>query len=131
MDCTVLVVAHGKLARELVATSEMLIGAQDNVITVEFMPGENLESLMQKLGGIIEQQNIQGSLLLVVDMFSGTPFNASTWFVKHRPETQVITGVNIPMLVNILLERKDAEDLKQLVNLACEIGQDAVKTLQN
>ncbi len=131
MECTVLVVAHGKLARELVATSEMLIGAQDNVITVEFMPGENLESLIQKLDGVIEHHSLHGPVLFVVDMFSGTPFNASAWFVKHRQQTQVITGVNIPMLVNILLERKDAADLKQLVNLGCEIGQSAVKTLQN
>ena len=131
MDCTVVVVTHGQLAKQLVATCEMLIGKQENVLPVDFMPGENLESLIKKLAGIIEDNKVSGPLMMVVDMFSGSPFNASTWFVKNRPETKIVAGVNVPMLVNILLERQEAESFDELVEMAVDVGQNAVKSLQN
>lgn len=129
MECTVIVVTHGKLANELIATSNMLIGRQDNVITVEFMPGENLEGLIKKLAGIVATITADSAILIVVDMYSGSPFNASSYFVKHRPDTRVIAGVNIPMLVNLLLERQDAQSLDDLVTLAVNVGRNAVKPL--
>ncbi len=129
MECTVIIVTHGKLANELIATSNMLIGRQENVVTVDFMPGENLESLIKKLAGIIETVAADLAVLFVVDMFSGSPFNASTYFAKNRKSTRVIAGINIPMLVNILLERREVPNLDDLVDLAITVGRNAIKPM--
>lgn len=129
MECTVVIVTHGKLAKELMATSNMLIGHQDDVVTVEFMPGENLESLIKKLAGIMETIAADAAVLFVVDMYSGSPFNASVYFAKNRNATRVVAGINIPMLVNILLERREVPGLDELVELAVKVGRNAVKTL--
>ncbi len=129
MECTVIIVTHGKLANELVATSSLLIGRQDSVVTVEFMPGENLESLIKKLAGIIETLAKNMAVLFVVDMVSGSPFNACAYFTKNRKATRLVAGVNIPMLVNILLERQEILNLDDLVELAVSVGRSAVKKL--
>lgn len=129
MECTVIVVTHGNLARELINTTNMLIGSQEQVLTVDFMPGENLESLIKKLGEIIADIAVDIPVLLLVDIHSGTPFNASSYFVKHRPGTRLIAGVNIPMVVNILLERQDVASLEELVTLSVNVGKSAIKPL--
>lgn len=129
MECTVIVVTHGNLANELIETSRMLVGSYENVITLDFMPGENVESLIKKIYGVTALLPETMPILFVVDMFSGSPFNASSYFVKKRPGSRIIAGVNIPMLVNILLERPEAESLDELVEMAVSIGKDAVKPL--
>ncbi|MFK3707823.1 PTS system mannose-specific IIB component [Raoultella sp. BIGb0138] len=129
MECSVIVVTHGNLACELINTTNMLIGSQKHVLTVDFMPGENLESLIKKLAVIISDISEDIPLLLLVDIHSGTPFNASSYFVKHRQDTRLIAGVNIPMLVNILLERQDVSSLEELVTLSVNVGKSAIKPL--
>jgi PTS system mannose-specific IIB component len=69
------------------------------------------------------------AVLFVVDMVSGSPFNASAYFAKNRKATRVVAGVNIPMLVNILLERQEILNLDDLVELAVSVGRSAVKKL--
>lgn len=129
MKCTVVIVTHGKLANELLETSRMLIGGQDDVITLDFLPDENMEGLIKKITKAIETVPTTVPVLILVDMLSGSPFNASTFIVKNRPGTRVIPGVNIPMLLNILLERSEVENLDELVELAVTVGKNAIKPL--
>jgi PTS system mannose-specific IIB component len=129
MDCTVIVATHGKLANELIETASMLVGRYENVKSLDFMPGENVESFIVKIRHVIDTVPEDMPILFAVDMFSGSPFNASTYFVKHRKNTRIIAGVNIPMLVNIFLERQDSATLDELVDIAVTVGQTSIKPL--
>lgn len=84
MDCTVIVATHGKLANELIETVAMLVGRYEDVRTLDFMPGENVEGLILKMKRVVDAVPGDMPVLFVVDMFSGSPFNASTYFVKQR-----------------------------------------------
>ncbi|NDO83778.1 PTS sorbose transporter subunit IIB [Citrobacter sp. NCU1] len=129
MDCTVIVATHGKLANELIETTSMLVGRYDNVRTLDFMPGENVETLILKMKNIVDFLAEEMPVLFVVDMFSGSPFNAATYFIKHRKNTKIIAGVNIPVLVNIFLERQECSTLDELADIAVISGQNSIKSL--
>ena len=69
-------------------------------------------------------------LLLLVDLWGGTPFNASSGIAHDDANTEVVTGVNVPMLVSVLMEREDITALPELTALAQREGADGVKSLK-
>ncbi|MBJ3928107.1 PTS sorbose transporter subunit IIB, partial [Salmonella enterica subsp. enterica serovar Derby] len=120
---------HGKLANELIETVAMLVGRYEDVRTLDFMPGENVEGLILKMKRVVDAVPGDMPVLFVVDMFSVGRFNASTYFVKQGKNTRVVGGVNIPMLVNIFLERQESTSLDHLVDIAITVGQTSIKPL--
>ena len=130
MTIAVVITTHGHAAKALLATAEMIIGAQDNVRCVDFVPGENGEVLAGKIRAAAAELDTSGGLLLLVDLWGGTPFNASSGIAHDDANTEVVTGVNVPMLVSVLMEREDVNDLNELAALALREGADGVKALK-
>ena len=130
MTIAVVITTHGHAAKALLATAEMIIGAQDNVRCVDFVPGENGEVLAGKIRAAAAELDTSQGLLLLVDLWGGTPFNASSGIAHDDANCEVITGVNVPMLVSVLMEREDVNDLNELAALALREGADGVKTLK-
>ena len=101
----ILVVTHGRLASELVTAAEMIVGEIPNVTAVSIGwhddPGEAQEEIrngIQRVGGS------QGTVVLT-DMFGGTPSNLSLAFLE-KDRVEVITGVNLPMLIKLVSLRE-------------------------
>ena len=67
---------------------------------------------------------------MLVDLWGGTPFNASSGIAHDDANTEVVTGVNVPMLVSVLMEREDITALPELTALAQREGADGVKSLK-
>lgn len=130
MTIAVVITTHGHAAKALLATAEMIIGAQDNVRCVDFVPGENGEVLAGKIRAAAAELDTSGGLLLLVDLWGGTPFNASSGIAHDDANTEVVTGVNVPMLVSVLMEREDITSLPELAALALREGADGVKALK-
>ena len=130
MTIAVVITTHGHAAKALLATAEMIIGAQDNVRCVDFVPGENGEVLAGKIRAAAAELDTSGGLLLLVDLWGGTPFNASSGIAHDDANTEVVTGVNVPMLVSVLMEREDITALPELTALAQREGADGVKSLK-
>ena len=130
MTIAVVITTHGHAAKALLATAEMIIGEQDNVRCVDFVPGENGEVLAGKIRAAAAELDTSAGLLLLVDLWGGTPFNASSGIAHDDANTEVVTGVNIPMLVSVLMEREDITALPELTALAQREGADGVKSLK-
>ena len=130
MTIAVVITTHGHAAKALLATAEMIIGAQDNVRCVDFVLGENGEVLAGKIRAAAAELDTSGGLLLLVDLWGGTPFNASSGIAHDDANTEVVTGVNVPMLVSVLMEREDITALPELTALAQREGADGVKSLK-
>ena len=130
MTIAVVITTHGHAAKALLATAEMIIGAQDNVRCVDFVLGENGEVLAGKIRAAAAELDTSGGLLLLVDLWGGTPFNASSCIAHDDANIEVVTGVNVPMLVSTLMEREDISDLGELAALALREGADGVKGLK-
>jgi len=121
---------HGWAAEQLLKTAEMLLGEQENVGWIEFVPGENAETLIEKYQARLTQLNTTDGVLFLVDTWGGSPFNAASRLVADKPDHEVIAGVNIPMLVETLMGRDDNPTVDQLIQIALEAGREGVKALK-
>jgi len=121
---------HGWAAEQLLKTAEMLLGEQENVGWIDFVPGENAETLIEKYNAQLAKLDIHQGVLFLVDTWGGSPFNAASRIVVDKEQHEVIAGVNIPMLVETLMARDDNPTFDELVAVAVETGREGVKALK-
>lgn len=130
MAIAIIIGTHGTAAEQLLKTAEMLLGEQANVAYIDFVPGENAETLIEKYNGKISKLDTSDGVLFLVDTWGGSPFNAASRIAVDKPHYEVITGVNIPMLVETFMARDDNPSFDELVALALETGREGVKALK-
>jgi PTS system mannose-specific IIB component len=121
---------HGWAAEQLLKTAEMLLGEQENVGWIDFVPGENAETLIEKYNAQLEKLDTSKGVLFLVDTWGGSPFNAASRIVVDKEHYEVVAGVNIPMLVETLMSRDDNPTFDDLVAHAVETGREGVKALK-
>jgi len=121
---------HGWAAEQLLKTAEMLLGDQENVGWIDFVPGENAETLIEKYTARLAELDTSQGVLFLVDTWGGSPFNAASRIVVDKQNYEVIAGVNIPMLVETLMARDDDPAFDELVAMAVETGREGVKALK-
>jgi PTS system mannose-specific IIB component len=121
---------HGWAAEQLLKTAEMLLGEQENVGWIDFVPGENAETLIEKYNAKLANLDTSKGVLFLVDTWGGSPFNAASRIVVDKEHYDVVAGVNIPMLVETLMARDDDPAYDDLVALAVETGREGVKALK-
>lgn len=130
MTIAIVIGTHGWAAEQLLKTAEMLLGEQENVGWIDFVPGENAETLIEKYETHLAKLDTTQGVLFLVDTWGGSPFNAASRIVVDKPQYEVIAGVNIPMLVETLMARDDNPTLDELVAVAVETGREGVKALK-
>lgn len=130
MSIAIVLGTHGWAAEQLLKTAEMLLGEQENVGWIDFVPGENAETLIEKYNAQLEKLDTSNGVLFLVDTWGGSPFNAASRIVVDKEHYEVIAGVNIPMLVETLMARDDNPTFDELVALAVETGREGVKALK-
>ncbi|CAH3528083.1 PTS system mannose-specific EIIAB component, partial [Enterobacter cloacae] len=121
---------HGWAAEQLLKTAEMLLGEQENVGWIDFVPGENAETLIEKYNAQLAKLDTSKGVLFLVDTWGGSPFNAASRIVVDKEHYEVVAGVNIPMLVETFMARDDNPSFDELVALAVETGREGVKALK-
>ena len=96
----VVVVTHGQLATELVNAAEMIVGDLPQFTAVSIGWHEDVNDARDDIALAIERVKGEHGVLIVTDMFGGTPSNIGLTFLK-TDEVEVITGVNLPMLIKL------------------------------
>ncbi|SAB71965.1 PTS system%2C mannose-specific IIA component / PTS system%2C mannose-specific IIB component [Enterobacter hormaechei] len=130
MTIAIVIGTHGWAAEQLLKTAEMLLGEQENVGWIDFVPGENAETLIEKYTAQLEKLDTSKGVLFLVDTWGGSPFNAASRIVVDKEHYEVVAGVNIPMLVETFMARDDNPGFDELVALAVETGRECVKALK-
>ena len=96
----VVVAAHGSLAHELVETTNFIVGPQKQMIALTIDPSKSVEEMKGEISKAISKVDRGEGLLILTDMFGGTPANMSLSFLDEG-RIEVITGVNLPMLIRL------------------------------
>ncbi len=130
MTIALIIGTHGWAAEQLLKTAEMLLGEQENVKWIDFVPGENAETLIEKYQAKLAELDTSKGVLFLVDTWGGSPFNAASRLVMDHDSYEVVAGVNIPMLVETLMARDDNPTFDELVAIAVETGREGVKALK-
>lgn len=130
MTIAIVIGTHGCAAEQLVKTAEMLLGPQDNVGWIDFVPGENADTLIEKYHSRLASLETADGVLFLVDTWGGSPFNAASRIIVDKPQYEVVAGVNIPMLVETFMARDDGPAFEELVAIALETGREGVRALK-
>ena len=123
-----IVSTHGNFSEELVKSSEMIFGSQTNVGVVTFKPGEGTDNLVDKYNTLINDLDCTDGILFMVDLFGGSPFNAASILALKDDSMEIVTGVNLPMLLEVFGSR-DFLNLSELVTIAQSAGKESIKQL--
>ncbi len=103
----ILVMSHGEFAEGICKSAEMIIGEQENLKPVIFNPGESLDTLVEKLKKAINEFDNDFPHLLFVDIFGGSPSNATALLLAENYKINAVSGINLPMLLEALTEREN------------------------
>ena len=128
MRLGVVVVTHGQLATELVNSAEMIVGDLPHFTAVSIGWHEDVDQAREEIGRAIERvasgpDGQRSGVLVLTDMFGGTPANLAVTYVSEQVE--VITGVNLPMLIKLARPMKEA-DLLSIARDMREDGRNAI-----
>jgi mannose PTS system EIIA component len=96
----VVVITHGQLAVELLNAAEMIVGDLPQFTAVSIGWHEDVNDAREDIAQAIERVKGDGGVLLLTDMFGGTPSNLGMTFLEGE-HLEVITGVNLPMLIKL------------------------------
>ncbi|RII32169.1 PTS mannose transporter subunit IID [Clostridium chromiireducens] len=125
---SVIVGTHGMFSEEILKSAEMIFGGQENVASVTFKPGEGVDNLVEKYNEVINELDSKDGVLFMVDLFGGSPFNAASIIAMKHENMEIVTGVNLPMILEVLGSR-DFSSLSELLEIANNSGKDAIKVL--
>jgi PTS system mannose-specific IIA component len=101
----VVVVAHGRLAEEYLAVNEMIVGRLPQLSAVAMSPQDSGEAVRERLVAAIREVDGGDGVLVLTDMFGGTPCNLSLSLFDGK-RVEVVSGVNLPMLIALSTHRE-------------------------
>ena len=113
-------VTHGHLATEFRAALEHVVGPQQDIETITIGPEDDMEQRRQDIVEAVATVDSGGGVVLLTDMFGGTPSNLAI-SVMNGSQVEVVAGINLPMLIKLASVR-DEEVLRDAVMHAQEAG---------
>src|SRR5580704_7979499 len=119
-----LIVTHGRLAIELLNAAEQIVGEIHNVAAVSLGWHDDVDSAEGTIGKAIERVRTPDGVLIMTDMFGGTPTNIASTFLDEG-KVEVITGVNLPMLIKFV-HLEEGQTLEAAAKLVRESGQSSI-----
>jgi PTS system mannose-specific IIA component len=122
----IVLVSHGLLAEGLKNAAEMIAGPQEHFLTIGMQPGTGAERLRSELEPAVRSLKCDGGVLILIDILGGNPAHASSRLALHG--AQVICGVNLPMLLEILVQREFLT-LRDLTPIALQAAKEGVINL--
>jgi mannose PTS system EIIA component len=101
----IVVVTHSQLGEALIEAAEFIVGSRpEGVVSVSIDLNQNVDKLREKVAAGIKKAGREEGVLLLTDMFGGTPSNISYSFLEEG-RVEVLSGVNLPVLVHALNSR--------------------------
>jgi len=116
----IVLVTHGRLAEELVAAMEHVVGPQEAVASICIGPDDDMEERRAQILESIAKVDDDSGVILLTDMFGGTPSNLAISVIE-KANVEVIAGVNLPMLIKLASVRTE-DNLKAAATQAQDAG---------
>ncbi|MCI5773953.1 MAG: hypothetical protein MR210_05260 [Erysipelotrichaceae bacterium] len=129
-----ILVSHGEFAKAALASSEMIAGKQENVIALGLKEDTSLEQMVLDIKDAYQKLKANcENILILCDIYGGTPFNAITRNMLEGMEAKAFTGLSLPLLIDTLLSRdmiffaEIDEHIRETHEICCQKIEVAVK----
>lgn len=116
----IVIVTHCNLGQELIRSAEFIVGRLGQAKAVSLNPEDQVEALRGKIAEAIDNVDIGDGVILLTDMFGGTPSNISLTFLADE-KVEVVTGANLPMLID-LASKREGKSLNQVAREIKDYG---------
>ena len=121
-----LIVTHGNLAHELLNAAQRIEADVSGIEAVPLEWTDTVDEARTKIAGALERVGKDRDVIIFTDMFGGTPSNISLSFLE-KGRVEIVTGVNLPMIVKFASVKQEAKDVSTLAHLISEKGSKAIR----
>ena len=114
----IVLISHGNFAVGLLDAADMITGEAEKIACIGLQPMDDVDQLVDRIQDAVDQVNDGDGVLLMVDLFGASPFNAGgRLFLEKKDHLELVTGMNLPMLVELLVAREglDLDGASQMV----------------
>ena len=118
------IVTHGHLAGELLAAAEMIFGPISHIAAVSIGWHDDVDAARDEVQRAINRVTQGAGVLLLTDMFGGTPTNIASMFLEEGV-VEVVTGVNLPMVIK-LASSTGEDSLGEIARKICDQGRQGI-----
>ncbi len=127
----ILVVCHGDLAEGFKQAVRLIVGERENFSTIGLYEGDPIDDLPRKIMAEVEKLDTGEGVLIFVDLLGASPFNATVKAVSQLEGRKIdmVTGANLPMVLEVVMQRESEIDLAQLGANVAEAGKKQIRTL--
>lgn len=126
----ILVVTHGNAGKELIKSSELIIGSQEKLEGLSLNHGDDINELEKQVEMKVKELDDGKGVLVMVDLLGGSPCNVTGKNIKRFENIECLTGVNLPMLIEALASRENYS-LKELSQVAMDSSVQGIKDLKS
>lgn len=129
MKNRVLIITHGIFGIELKKSAEMIMGEREDVEALGLLPDQSIDDLRERAHEIIARNEAEGAHTIVMcDLMGGSPSNVAVSCLS-KADCEVLIGVNMPMLIEVIQGLDLDLDGTELANTAIESGKAGVRLL--
>ena len=118
----IVLIGHAHIGQEMIRAVEHILGPQPLLAAVDAGPRQHPQSMRDALIRAMRSCDTGDGVLLLTDMFGGTPCNLALEQIALRPGTEIISGYNLPLLIKALTLRTQASDVRTLARQAMAAG---------
>ncbi|MEG0410990.1 MAG: PTS sugar transporter subunit IIA [Erysipelotrichaceae bacterium] len=125
-----LLLSHGNLCKEMVETAKLILGDIDCLDYITMPSGIDLACYKADIKAKVDES--EDGILILVDLFGGTPFMTTSLIigeVKIKEKIEIVTGMNLPMILQLATSLEN-ETLLELKAIALESGKDGISDLK-
>jgi len=119
-------VTHGGLAKEFLAAMEHIVGPQEQIKDISVGPEDDMDQRRADILSAVEQVDSGSGVILLTDMFGGTPSNLAISLMDNKM-VEVVAGLNLPMLIKLASVRVD-KSLTEAADEAQNAGRKYINT---
>jgi len=123
----IVLVGHAHIARETVRAMEHVLGAQPLVATVDAGLTQDAERMVEQLAAELARCDTGDGVLLLTDMFGGTPCNLAIGEAARHDRVQVVSGFNLPLLIKAVALRAQEMPLAELAAQLTRAGRQYIR----
>ena len=124
----IVIASHGDFAKGILQSGSMIFGEQEDVKAVTLLPSEGPVDIYNKMKEAVATFKNQEEVLILVDLFGGTPFNQGSSLVKeHEDHWAIVTGLSLPMLLEAYGSRLSMETAHEIAAHITTAAKDGIK----
>lgn len=126
----IIIASHGEFASGILQSGSMIFGEQQNVKACCLMPSMGPDDIRKQMEDAIASFDDPNEVLFLIDLWGGTPFNQANGLIAGHEDTwAIITGMNLPMLIEAYAARFSMEKAHEIAEKVAPIGQEGIRTV--